>query len=338
MPPKIKDIASYLNVSPATVSMALNNRPGVKEETRQEVLAAARKLAYQMTSAKRAVLETKGVLPLILYKKHGHVIGETPFFTSLIEAIKLEATKRGFRLNMYYVNATDKSSAEELKHIVQTSVSGVLILATEMETDDFEEIGEDFSKVVFIDNAVPGIQANKVLINNFDGAYQAVETLKKYGHECIGYLHSKVRINNFDERYAGFCRAVQEHSLTCQLSSDVFLLDSTHEGAYRDMCEYLSHDDMDIPSALFADNDIIAMGAIRALKEHGIKIPEEVSIIGFDDMPFCTLVEPNLSTIRVDRENIGRTAVRLLLEENVFLQKIEIGTSFISRNSVQKLK
>jgi len=336
MAPKIKEIAELLNLSPATVSMALNDRPGISPKTKAAVFDAVKKYDYRPVSTKRASLAGNENLPLVIFKKHGKVVGETPFFSALIESIEKEARQDGFRLSIHYLNGRSPAAGSDLCRIVDGAEHGFLLLATEMSREDLALLPSDPASYVLIDNAMTGCKADKVLINNFEGAYSAVRALISLGHSDIGYLHSKVWINNFEERFAGYRSATAEAKL--ELREDwIIALDSTHEGAYADMRSFLERRPV-LPTAFFADNDIIAMGAVKALKELGIDIPGTVSIIGFDDMPFCTMVEPSLSTMRVDIKSIGSTAVRLLLQRNPGTRKIEIDTSLILRNSTMYLK
>jgi LacI family transcriptional regulator len=336
MPAKIKDIATYLNISPATVSMALNNRSGISEKTRELVYDAAKKLNYQPVATKYAIATGNGNMPLIIYRKHGRVVSETPFFSALIQAAENEAKRNGFRLSIHYLDGSLPNCREELRVISREADHGFLLLATEMNCDDVTHLLEGNRQCVIMDNAITGISANKVLINNFEGAFKAVGTLLDLGHRNIGYLHSKVWITNFAERYAGFRSAISGAGL--ELNQEwICNIDSTHEGAYADMRAWLEKSPK-LPTAFFADNDIIAMGAMKAMREWGIDIPGDVSIIGFDDMSFCTMVEPNLSSMRVDTHNIGSIAVGLLLQNNDFFQKIEIDTRPMIRESVRELK
>ncbi|HEY5583191.1 MAG TPA: substrate-binding domain-containing protein [Ruminiclostridium sp.] len=117
-------------------------------------------------------------------------------------------------------------------------------------------------------------------------------------------------------------------------------LEYTMEGSYRDMKKHLEQKDIVLPTAFFADNDIIAFGAMRALKEKGIKIPQDISIIGFDDMPFCEITSPRLTTVRVFKQEMGSIAVKRLVDiiekKDSTIQKIEISTELIIRDSVLK--
>lgn len=333
MSSRIKDIAEYVKLSPATVSMILNNRPGFSEETRAKVIEAAKSLNYQLSSTKRIAGSLNDNLPFVIFKRHGEVIADTPFFASLIEAIEREAKNNGYNLSVHYMHVNENAIAETLRELTARCESGILVLATEMEKSDCEEFDRIGIPYVLIDNAVMGISADKVLIGNCQGAYVAVNELYNNGHRKIGYIHSSVWISNFEEREAGYIKAMQEKGLAIR-DEWIAHVGSTHDAAYQGMQAYCERN-REMPTAFFADNDIIAMGAIKALRERDYRIPEDVSLIGFDDTPYCTMVVPNLSTMRVDTRSMGGLAVKLLLEKNPFRQKIEVETQLIRRQSVR---
>ncbi len=333
MSSRIRDIAEYVGLSPATVSMVLNNRPGFSDETRERVMEAARQLNYQPTSTKRSVDQSES-LPFVIFKRHGEVVAETPFFASLIEAIEGEAKNNGYNLSIHYLNA-GLVQAEGLKSVAGRTDNGILVLATELKRPDWSALGELSVPYVLIDNAMLGVSADKVVIGNRQGAYHAVEELYNCGHRRIGYLHSAVWISNFEDREIGYRLAMSDLGLTVR-EDWVARVGSTHDTAYEAMLAYCAKQP-EMPTAFFADNDIIAMGAMKALRERSYAIPEDISIIGFDDMPYCTMVTPNLTTMRVDTHSMGAVAVKLLLDKNDYRQKVEVETELIRRQSVRRL-
>lgn len=273
--------------------------------------------------------------PFVIYRKHGQVLTETPFFSSIIEGIENEARAGGCQISLHYLSSQSEDANQELANICRVAERGVLILATEMTAEDCMIVDNLGIPYVLIDNAAEGVIADKVLINNYEGAGLAVKQLFLHGHQTIGYLHSAVWINNFSEREAGYRSAMDRLGLPVR-NEWIARLGSIHEHAYTDMLAWLDYT-KNLPTAFFADNDIIAMGAMKALRERGFDIPQDISILGFDDMPFCTIVEPNLSTMRVDTHAIASLAVRLLLQRNPFKQKIELSTVFVARDSVRML-
>jgi DNA-binding LacI/PurR family transcriptional regulator len=337
--PRIKDIAAKFGVSSATVSLVLNNKPGVSKETRLKILKGLEESGYNTNMGLRALQKNNTNLRLIIYKKHGMVVSDTPFFSELIEGIDREARANGLNLMINYINE-DENLGEILKNIEQTPQDSIILLATEMNQNDIEHFMNLNEKLVVLDSYFQNQAVNTVVINNVQGAYDAAGYLIRLGHVKIGYLKSSRWINNFDERALGIRKALDDAGLKFE-EQYIFELEPTMNGACRILGQSLERG-VKLPTAFVADNDIIAFGAMKALKEAGFRIPEDVSMIGFDDMPFCTMIEPALSTVRVFKEKMGMVAVRRLLEaskdhDGIFT-KIEIGTELIKRKSVLNLK
>ena len=337
---RVKDIADKLNISPATVSLVLNNKPGVSSETRQRVLKLVEEMGYGTNLLSKPALKNNRNIRFVIYKKHGMVVSDTPFFSALMEGIDQEARSEGYNLIISYMNEKDSSRAETLRILEENPADGLLLLATEMEAEDLAPFLRMETPLLVLDGNFEKAGRDTVLINNRQGAYEATRYLIEAGHTEIGCLASSVWIRNFDERREGFLEALDE----CGMKPDkrfMLSLESTMEGACRDMRRIIASGAV-LPTAFFADNDLIAFGAIKALKESGIKVPERVSIVGFDDMPFCDMIEPALTTIRVFKERMGRIAVKRLIErigsdmeESI---KIEVGTQLVERKSVFRLK
>ena len=206
-----------------------------------------------------------------------------------------------------------------------------------MEASDIEQFLSLGVPCVILDCYYDEIQADFVLINNVQGAYLATKHLIDKGHQKIGYLKSSIRIANFEERANGYYNALRRHGL--QTSHPyVFALSPTADQGYEDMLLNLSKNPP-LATAYFADNDIIAAAASRAFAEKGFSLPKMISIIGFDDMPFCQLMTPTLSTMRVAKRSLATIAVNRLIEKlqhpESNCRKISIATSLISRESVQ---
>jgi len=333
---KSKDIAKMLGVSPATVSLVLNNKPGISEDTRNRIIQILQENDYDTSNLSNNSLDLNKTIQFIVYKKHGKVVSDTPFFSELIESITRMARFEGFHLTITYIDEKVDNISSILNMIEQSSASGLLILATEMYTKDLTPFHKLNIPILLLDSQFDNQDINTVCINNSDGIYKAVEYLTDLGHTEIGYLHSNVWIYNFEERRLRFIQHMTDRKLRLP-DNYLFHLEPTIEGSYRDMKALLTTR-KDIPHALFADNDIIAFGAMRALKEAGFSIPNDVSIIGFDDTPFCELLDPKLTTIRVFKQQMGSIAVNRLIQciqtPNTCVQKTYIGTQLVKRDSV----
>ena len=216
-------------------------------------------------------------------------------------------------------------------------IDGLVVLCTELDFEDVEELVNKKCPTVVLDRKFD-CNVDTILMNNQKASRQAVKFLVDKGHTDIGYLKSSTSIYNFDSRFKSYRESIAKRGLPFDINH-IMPLEPTIEGAYRDMKEaLLSLNLTQLPSAFIADNDIIALGAMNAMKEAGIRIPEDISLIGIDDMPFCKLVSPQLSTIKVYKEEIGRHAVKMLVEqidsETECSKTVLVDTVVIDRESV----
>lgn len=335
---KSKDIAKQLGVSPATVSLVLNNKPGISEETRNRIIQYLEENGYHTAKLHASRSGVQNTIQFVVYKKHGKVVSDTPFFSDLIESIHHSARSAGYNLHLIYIDEKKDDIFSILSMIKQSHTSSLLILATEMYAQDIAPFRQLNIPILLLDSQFESQDLNTVCINNSDGLYKAVQYLSDLGHKEIGYLHSNVWIYNFEQRMLRLRQHAAEKGIFLK-EENLFSLEPTVEGAYKDM-KHLLAKKKNVPPALFADNDIIAFGAIRALKEEGFSIPADVSIIGFDDTPFCELLDPKLTTIRVFKDQMGTIAVKRLLESmedpDACTQKTYIGTELIIRESTAK--
>lgn len=332
----VQDIANLAQVSAGTVSNALNGRPGVSQATKEKIFKIADQLGYQRKGQSSAVNQA---IRLIIYKRSGDIVTDTPFFAKLIEGIQAECRGADYEMLITHISKGPDCHSQ-LNELNNHSVAGCLILATEMLAEDFALFKNLKEPIVFIDSYFPCQRNDFVLINNVDGAYEATQYLIDNGHKSIGYIHSSTSINNFSYRKQGFINALSANGLAVKQDSWIGVRPSL-DGAYQDTKQHLSETKSQLPTAFFADNDLIAFGAMSALKEAGYKIPDDVSIIGFDDLPYCEISDPNMTTVRVHKQHFGGIAVKRLIDKiknnDPLRQKIEVCTELVIRNSVRKV-
>ena len=338
-----KDIAKELGVSQATVSMVLRGKPGISETTRKLILEKASAMGF---SYERGLSRQSGIIQLVMYKRHGRVVSDNPFLEILAQGVADQAAKLGYHLSISYFYG-DKNCKEQIKSLCSLRSQGLLLLATEMNDSDMDLFEGVTIPIVMLDNYSSYMKWDAVVIDNRLGAHNAVRHLIDCGHTRIGYLHSNVEIRNFRERQSGYlsgCKLLPE-----QLARDAakrIIRTNVNayafaEYAFRVMKEHIASERV-LPSAIFADNDYIASGCCRALLEAGYRIPEDVSVIGFDDSPICELIEPQLTTMAVPKERMGAVAVSRLVEriKNPGIEKVRISVlpELIRRGSILQLK
>lgn len=330
-----KELARQLGLSEAAVSLALNHKPGVSTATRKRVLTAAEEQGYDFSRLKPVQPGgNSGSICFVIYRKHGAVVADTPFFAQLTEGVGEACKELPYYLNIQYLHEED-DVAGLLALWKRTGCRGLILLGTEMQRQDLQPFLRCGLPTVLLDNYFEDVDVDSVLINNIQGAYSATDYLIRKRHSQPGYLHSSYSINNFEERADGFYKAIRKNGMSTSRSI-VHRLSPSVEGSYADMKELLARNEP-LADCYFADNDLIAAGAVRALKESGFAVPGDIAVVGFDDMPICSYMDPPLTTVRVPKQYMGQMAVHRLHEliekPKSTPVKIEISTALQKRKS-----
>lgn len=332
MKPNIRMISRITGYSPATVSNALNRKKGVNKETAEEIFRVANEIGYS-NEAKISKIR------FVIYKRNGSIIDNSPFFSNLLEGVEAECREYGYELIISNLDRRSDFYDQRLEEILNDRTTAVIMLGTEATDEDFDSFLTAKCPIVILDSWSTSMNFNGILINNSDSAKNAVEYLLKKGHREIGYLKGKFRIKAFNARATGYTRALYKHGIAFN-EQYIVTLSTTMDGAYKDMLLYLNQRPK-LPTAFFADNDMIALGAMKALIEKGYRVPEDISLIGFDDLDSCEISTPRLTTIRVFKQEMGQLAVRrlkdVMKDGNGIKSKIQICTEFIERDSVKDL-
>lgn len=334
----LKQIAEKAEVSQAAVSLALNHKPGVSRSTREKILKIAHELDYG--ARKRGLIDSNRIATIRFLKiaMHGHTVNHDHdvFIVDYIDGLTQGA--RDNSLNLEVESFDHVSAAEVAASVAHSNLQGVVVLGTELSRADIQAIGQISVPVVFLDTFHDYLDFDFVDMNNIDSVYKIVNYLANNGHKDIGLVRSGVGTRNFQLRDEGFHRAMSSLSLRPK-TSHIYTVDSTYDGAYRDMLNYLERRPA-LPTALFCVNDIIAYGCIKALRECGYQIPADVSVVGFDDLPLSSLMEPPLTTMQVSKREIGRLAINRLAGRNSRGKdsgpvKIQVGGRLMVRASVK---
>lgn len=329
-----KELAAMLGLSAAAVSMALNGKSGVSESTRERVLQAARENNFDFSKIRDKAEISRGTLVFLIYKCHGAVVGDTPFFSALSDSIADICRSAGYQLNIRYLY--EENTAHDLRALLSEDIRGVILLGTELRPENYDPFSVFPLPMVVLDTYFDGINQDCVLINNIQGSYLATTHLIAKRKQQPGYLRSSYSIGNFEERADGFYKAIRHNGMATGASIVHRLAPST-EGAYADMKAVIEQGEL-LASCYFADNDLIAAGAMRALKEAGYRIPQDIGIIGFDNIPMCESLDPPLTTVHVPKQALGRLAVERLIRKISTpvdcLVKTEVSTALIQRRSL----
>lgn len=340
MAARIKDIAKRAEVSEATVSLVLNQKPGVSTPTRERVLKIARDMDYG-ANQRQLFSSRTGTIRFLKIAMHGHTVNRdhTVFLADYIDGLTRGAAAVGFALE---ISSFEGASAAEIASTVrQDGLKGIVVLGTELTTEDIKVFGNLDIPKVFLDTYYDFLPFDFVDMNNKDSVYSIINYLLSEGHEEIGFVRSSVDTHNFYLRDAGFWDAVEALEVPIR-EKDIFTVDSTFQGAYADMVKALSGRQK-LPTAMFCTNDIISYGVIKALTERGFKVPADVSVVGFDDLPLSSVMEPQLTTVQVSKKEMGEMAMQLL-SNRIDREgagppvKIQVGGNLVIRSSVQSLR
>ena len=336
----IKDVAKLAKVSPATVSLVLNKKPGVGDETRERIVRIAGQLGYQGPSKPAAPSQGGEAVCLLHISRHGHTVNRDHdvFITDYIEGLGQEAKQDGLSLEIVTFRTSPIEKIIEVAK--ERSADGFIVLGTELSETDIEAFSSLSAPVVFIDTYVDFLPFDFVDMNNEDSIFLLLQNLYGLGHRSIGFVKGAVETRNFRLREEGFFAGLRTLGLETNRSF-LFSVDQTFHGAYSDMKALLENRPA-LPTALVCANDIIACGCLKAFSEAGIAVPGDLSVVGFDDLPLSAVVDPALTTIQVSKAQIGLMAVQLLAarirgDANLPSVKVLIGGKIVERRSVRRI-
>lgn len=328
----IKDIAKIAGVSQSTVSKVLNDRPDISAETKIKILEITKK--YQFTphafgkALKKKTSENIGVL----FCRDLYSISSNPFYSRVLEGIEAELAINNFSLLLQII--TESTKDELPKMVRERRIDGLIMVGT-FKDNYINRILEETIKVIFIDPKKSLEDRCQILIDNEQGAYQATKYLIDHGHKRIGFISGDLSRLSFQQRYNGYVKALEYGNIS--LDKELIQTGGLENG--YDHVKYLLENKK--ITAIFSANDINAIYGYTAINEMNLKIPDDVSVVGFDDIDLAKMSAPPLTTIRVYKEELGSIAVRTLLElirgnVNKAITTI-IPTKLIERNSVKKL-
>ncbi len=305
----IREIANLAGVSPAAVSLVINNKKGVSEETRRRVQAVIEENNYMVPRRRGNPNKRKRFrLCVIKYRTHGIAIEENQgFIASIIDQIESKCRNYGYDLAM--ANCQESTAEETLQEVMHNPPDGVILMGTELTESAYKLLELLTVPTVVLDNGMSDAHIDSVVMDNGSISAEAVRYLHSIGHREIGYIGFSIPIRNCEERYQGYLQAMEKLELPIPKPTRVM---PTLKDAYRDMKRLLEEGDYVPARAMVADNDTVAIGAMKAIQEAGYRIPEDVSIIGVDDIPFSAMTMPALSTMHISRSAMGAMAVDTL--------------------------
>ena len=302
----IKDIASIANVSHSTVSRALRNSPLVGIETAERIRKVADEQGYTVSAVARSLV-TKRTYTI------GVVVTDVadPFVGEVASGIEEVAQAQGYSLLLASSHADPDREVRTVRLLHERRVDGIVVNASRVGAFYVQMLAKMNAPIVLINNEHPGDFVHSVAIDNLNAARDATRHLVDLGHRRIGYLGNQFGLQADTDRFAGYRQILEEAGLGFQPQL-VAHGDGKPAGGMRAMKQLL--DLPELPTAVFCYNDMEAIGAMRMAREHGLRIPADISVIGLDDISLASYTDPPLTTVQQPMGQLGRVAAQILLD------------------------
>ncbi|MFE5320524.1 LacI family DNA-binding transcriptional regulator [Paenibacillus sp. NPDC056579] len=313
---KIEDIAKLANVSKSAVSLALNGKPGISPETRLKIINIAKEGGYipRTQSRPEKTGGTSQILRFVACTNSGIVsehYAQQPFFMELIRCFEEQCRTNGYSL-LFSSVPSDQLEQQIDQLETENESNGIILLGTNLSREQIRLITNIQPNLVVLDTCFETEQTNFIVMNNRMGAYQAAQHLLELGHRRIGYVQSSYRMYNFDRRKQGFLACLEENGESLK-DSDVFASPPTAITAQPSLVSLFLERKGSMPTALFCECDYIAISVIKSLAEAGLRVPDDISVVGFDNIHESVVITPELTTIHVEKETIAEMAVKKLM-------------------------
>lgn len=305
--PTLKEVAKEAGLSVGMASRVLNGYGGYSEESRKKILKAVEKLDYRPNTIARA-----------LKSKHTKAIGvlisniASVFWPTVIRAIEDVASKSGYHLVLCNTDEDPVKEQEYLAALYERNVDGLIVSPSPKIHNYLKKMAKGGMPLVLIDRSVHGLNVPTITVDNEIGAYNAVTYLISQGHKRIGIITGLKGIMTSEHRFAGYKKALEENRIPLDenlIQAGDFRRDKAYDAVGRLL------DQKKRPTALFVSNETMSLGALLALEERGVKIPEQLSIIGFGDPDWAPIAKPAFSTVRQPTYAMGTLACENLLRE-----------------------
>lgn len=335
----LKEIADKVGVSIATVSRVLNNDSGilVSDETKMEIFKVTDELQYKTVKQRKGTVKVKKIIKVGIVEMYDITQQlDDPYYLLLRNVVE----KQCFENEMDVVRLFKTKDGYEL--IGSIELEGIIAIG-KFTKEEIKLISEKCTNIVFLDSSPNDEVYDGVKINFKLGVNQGINYFIELGHKEIGFIGSKytlgdVRMPELDDRLKFF----YEYMRSRELLNENYIIncEMTSKSGYDAMINFITNKEK-MPTAFFVANDAIATGVVRALQEKGFCVPEDVSIIGFNDTIMSQYITPPLTSIRVNLENLGEVAVQLMVERinnRTYPKKVIIPSEFIVRESVRKIE
>lgn len=301
----IIDVAKKAGVSKSTVSRVITNSPGVNLETKEIVMKAIKELDYQPSRAAQTLRNKKTNLIAVLIPRISN-----PYYSELMQAIEQESAKYNYQVTLFNTENDPVKEIQYLKMLENHYVDGVILTSFRGSMEILQDY-QQYGPIVFVGESGGKHNFPTIRSNNKEAAYSATKHLIDLGHRHIGIVTGPDYSSISHERLKGFYQAMDDHNLQINHKWVSFSTYGIQQG--KKYIKNLINNQL-FPSAVFATNDELAVGIIQQAKELGIRVPQDLAVVGFDNQQIATVIEPSLTTVEQPIQQIGSQAVALLMD------------------------
>ncbi|HKH62253.1 MAG TPA: LacI family DNA-binding transcriptional regulator [Flavitalea sp.] len=304
----ITDIARALNITPATVSRALNDHPAIRETTKKAVKDAAVKLKYQPNKLASSLRLGKSNIIGVIIPSAG-----INFFGSVIHGIEKMANEKNYNVLIYQTNELYEYEKRGVQTFLQSQVDGILasISKETINLDHYNEIRKRGVPLILFDRVSDALDVSSVVVNDYAGAFAATRHLIEQGCKRIAHIGGQQHVNIFNQRLKGYIDALNVHNIP--VNEDLIIYGKVSIESGKDCMKTLLHASF-VPDGVFAVEDFTALGALQSIKAANKKIPDEIAIIGFANEAFGEYLTPSLSSVNQQTVHMGEEAARLFFD------------------------
>ncbi len=335
----IKELAEIMNVSPSTISRALQNHPSIGKKTTDKIQRLAKKMGYYPNSVASNLRRNKtNLIGVIIPRIDRH------FHSLAIAGIEEVAYNAGYHVTIFQSNNKYEREKENARLLLSSRADGVIACLAQ-ETDHYEHF-EMFQAnnipLVFFDRVCYDIESHKVIINDFEAAKKATGHLISVGCKKIAHIAGSQHIAIFRDRLQGYQDALTNNNLECEEKLIFYTEDLNEDEGRLAIKKFLKQPSR--PDGIFCSNDRSAIGAIQAIKKAGLKVPDDIAVVGFSNTPVSLIIEPTLTSINDHAFEMGQAAARLVIrqieesDKNIVSETIIIQNDLVIRDSTKRNK
>jgi LacI family transcriptional regulator len=303
----MKDIAEKAGVSRSTVSRVINGHDSVKEEKRKKIMKIVEELNFKPNKVAQSLVSNKSYLIGVIAPNISN-----PFFSEVIEALEIEANKKDYNIIVCNSGGNTEREKNYLEILYGRQVDGIIVIPSEYKLPHFQELKDNDIPVLTLTKNINNFDS--VLVSHQNGGAEVARHFIEMGHKNIGYIGP---IPDKEGKLLGFKNELKKHGLEIEASNYIesdFAGRSASQVVYKATTKYLKEHDLKA-TAFFVVNDLAAFGAIHAFSDFGLKIPEDLSIVGFDNTFFAAESRPTLSSVAQPIEEMGKVSIEILLDK-----------------------